>query len=416
MRRTSNTPDTKPAPLGALSKFRVLDFSRLAPGPMATMILADFGADVIKIEEPGGGRRAREERASRARSVSAHASDEHRWRALSPLERNKRSIVIDLRQPDGRDVALRLARSADVVLEGFRPGVMRRLGVGYEAMRAINPRIVYCSITGYGQQGARAPRVGHDLTYLAYAGALSLIGTAESPVVPINVIADYAAGSLSAVTGILAALLARETTGLGQFVDVSMADGVLGLLAVEVARLFSSGQVPRSGTTYLTGGVAYYNVYRTADRKAITIACNEPHFFANLCQLLELPDLIDRQFADAAGQRQNYELMRERFSMHDLDYWVDLLSNQDVPFEPVRALDEVVQDSELWERGVLVQIPSNEFGVVRQVAPTPRLSANPGRVRTLAPRPGADASTILRDIGYEVDDIERLRSARIIAE
>jgi crotonobetainyl-CoA:carnitine CoA-transferase CaiB-like acyl-CoA transferase len=396
---------------GALDNIRVLDFSRLAPGPMATMILGDLGADVIKIEEPGGGKRAREERALKQLPQDEYGADELKWRAFSPLERNKRSIVLDLRSDLGREVALRLVATCDVVVEGFRPGVMKRLGLDYEAVHGINRRAIYCSITGYGQTGSRSRQVGHDINYLAYAGALSLIGTPEGkPVVPGNLIADYAAGSLYAVIGIMTALLARDRTGVGQFVDVSMLDGVLALVAVEVARYLSSGQVPRAGSTYLTGGAAYYNTYETKDDRAIAIACNEPKFFRNLCEVLGVPELAEQQLTDMAGQRRNKRILQDEFRKRTLDEWMAVLADKDIPIAPVRALDEVLSDQHLQKRQMFITLPSKEFATVTQVASAVHLSDTPATVKHLAPRPGLHSIDILRELAYEKAEITRLVS------
>jgi alpha-methylacyl-CoA racemase len=402
---------------GALANIRVLDFSRLAPGPMATMVLGDLGADVIKVEEPGGGKRARDERALKKQSPEDQAREETRWRTYSPLERNKRSIVLDLRSSRGREIAVELAKKSDVVVEGFRPGVMRRLGLDYDSIRAVNPMAVYCSISGYGHSGPRSMRVGHDLNYLAYSGALSLIGTNDGkPVVPINLLADYAAGSMHAVIGILAALLARPTTGTGQFVDISMTDGVVQLLAVELARFLSTGRIPRAGTTYLTGGAAYYNVYETKDGQAITIACNEPHFYRNLCELLDLPELVDVQLGDAERQRENREILQRRFLERPLQEWLDRLAGKDIPFAPVLAVDQVVADPELKDRGVFVTLPNSEFGDVIQVASAIHLSETPPSVRSLGPRPGQDSRAILNDMGYGNAEIANLVSLGVVGD
>lgn len=402
---------------GALENIRVLDFSRLAPGPMATMMLSDLGADVIKIEEPGGGRRARDERALRNLEENVISQGELKWRTFSPLERNKRSIVIDLSSELGREVALKLVATCDVVVEGFRPGVMKRLRLDYDAVRAVNQRAVYCSITGYGQDGLRSTQAGHDLNYLAYGGALSLIGTPDGkPVVPGNLIADYAAGSLHAVVGILSALIARERTGVGQFVDVSMLDGVLGLLAVEVARYLSTGHVPKAGSTYLTGGAAYYNIYETKDGRAMAIACNEPNFFRKLCESLGVPELVELQLSDSAGQLKNQQILQQHFRGKTLAEWLAMFAGEDFPITPVLQLDEVLDDPHLRERNMFVTLPSDDFGSVTQVAPAVHLSDTPGAVRHLAPRPGQDSRAILEELAYESSQIEQLVSKGIVAE
>ena len=402
---------------GALAGIRVLDFSRLAPGPMATMVLADLGAEVVKVEEPGGGRRARDERASSDQTPEEQVREELRWRTYSPLERNKRSIVLDLRSPRGREVALKLAEISDVIVEGFRPGVMDRLGLGYESIRSVNPLAVYCSISGYGQTGPRSRQAGHDLNYLAYSGALSLIGTPDGkPVVPINLLGDYAAGSMQAVVGILAALIARPATGAGQFVDISMTDGVVHMLSVEIARFLSTGQIPRAGATYLTGGAAYYNAYETEDGEAITIACNEPHFFRELCRLMDLPELIDRQFGDPERQRQNKEILQLRFRERPLAEWLDLFAGMDIPCAPVLTVDQVLSDPHLGEHRAFIRLPHQDFGEVIQVASSINLSDTPASVRTLAPRPGQDSRRVLAELGYGISEIDELIGLGIVGD
>ncbi len=386
------------------------DFSRLAPGPMAAMMLGDLGADVVKIEEPGGGRRAREERAL-GRSDEL---EEQRWRQLSPLDRNKRSIALNLREPAGREVALALIERSDVLIEGYRPGVMGRLGLDYDSARSRNRRLVYCSISGFGQAGPKAASVGHDLNYLAYAGALSLIGTPDGrPVVPINVIGDYAAGSLVAVAGILAALVARTTSGEGQLVDVSMVDGVVALLAVEVARLLHTGKTPRSGSTYLTGGVAYYNLYEAKDGGILSIGCNEPHFFRRLCELLDLPDLPALQFHEEA-QGEIAMRLQERFRQMTLSEWLERLHDSEIPVAPARRLDDVIADPDLKARGLILEVGEDGGRPVTQIGSPFRLSATPVEIRRPAPRPGEQTAEVLAELGFNEAAITRLAQDGVI--
>ena len=394
----------------ALQDVRVIDFSRLAPGPMAAMILADLGADVVKVEEPGGGRRIRDERELKKSSDA----DEHRWRTLSPLERNKRSIAVNLREPAGREIAFRLMQRSDVVIEGYRPGVMRRLGLDYDAIRTRNPRLVYCSISGYGQEGPRALSVGHDLNYLAYSGALSLIGTPDGrPVVPINLLADYAGGSLVAVVGILAALIARSTSGRGQFIDVSMADSVVGLLSMEIARLLHTGRTPRAGSTYLTGGMAYYNVYETKDGRFLTVACNEPHFFRALCTALDLEPLSTLQFVESA-QGQIADVLAQRFREKTLAEWVGQLDDSLIPIAAVRSLDEVLADPDLRRRRVIVQIGGDGQPSATQVGSPIHLSRTPVQMGWPAPLPGQDTEAIMKELGYDEAIIAQLAHAGVV--
>jgi crotonobetainyl-CoA:carnitine CoA-transferase CaiB-like acyl-CoA transferase len=410
------TNETDPG-RGALENLRVIDFSRLGPGPLATMMLGDLGADVIRVEEPGGGRRARDERALRGEAPDAYSSAEWRWRSINPVDRNKRSIAIDLREDGGREIARRLFTTADVVIEGFRPGVMKRLGLDYDVASSLNSRLIYCSITGYGHVGPRSAVTGHDLTYLAYAGALGLIGNTDGrPVVPINVIADYAAGSLRAVTAILAALIARAETGEGRFIDLALADGVVALLAVELARFLSSGEVPKAGTTYLTGGAAYYNVYEACDGKWIAIACNEPHFFRRLCEMLDVPELADRQLGDPAEQSQMYDVLSERFQTRSSSEWCELLGSAGVPCDPVRTIDEIVEDEHFRERGLFVTLDHPDFGAMTQVGETLGLSAASEMRLRPAVMPGADGRELLSELGYEDGEIDELIATNVVTQ
>jgi len=394
-----------------LDDIRIVDFSRLAPGPMATMILADLGADVTKIEEPGGSRRSREESAL-SKQPNAQA---RRWRRISPLERNKRSICINLRTEAGREIAIRVAGQADVVVEGYRPGVMARLGLDYPTLRLENPGLIYCSITGYGQTGRKAMTVGHDLNYLAYSGALSLIGTRDGePIVPINLLGDYSGGSFVAVIAILSALIERSASGEGQFIDVSMVDSLIGLLGVEIARLIHTGRAPVAGTTYLTGGMAYYNIYRTKDGAYLTIACNEPHFFRELCEILDLNELPPLQFIPSEQGHMTRKLA-QRFLGRTLNEWSELLDDTHIPIAGVRSLDQVLADEDLRQRGMFADVPNGPHRPITQAASPFHFSRSSPRVRRLAALPGSDTMAIMRQLGYDDDTVEGLLQDGVIA-
>jgi crotonobetainyl-CoA:carnitine CoA-transferase CaiB-like acyl-CoA transferase len=250
------------------------------------MILADLGAEVLKIEEPGAptGRRA-EQAAGQPTQWRVAGID--RYSPFNALNRNKRSLGLNLKADIGREIFLRLADTADVVVEEFRPGVAKRLGIDYDTLRPRNPRLIYCAITGYGQDGPYRQQVGHDLNYIAMAGALGLMGPKDGPpVIPHNLLADFAGGGMHGAIGVLAALMARERTGRGQFVDIAMADGVLNLQAALLSNYFGTGRVPRRGETLLDGAAPFYNVYQTKDDKWLSIGAIEPWFYANLCKAL----------------------------------------------------------------------------------------------------------------------------------
>ncbi len=409
--------DADVAPRGALTGVRVLDFSRLAPGPMATAILADLGAEVVKVEEPGGGRRAREERKLRGEPENTFTPGELERRKQSPFERGKLSIALDLKQPEGRKLALRLAEDADVVVEGFRPGVMDRLGLGYADMAAVNPRIIYCALTGYGQTGPRRDRVGHDLNYIADAGALSLFADRGSarPIIPPNLLADYAGGSLQAVIGILAALHARTSTGRGQCVDVSLSDGVVALLAPEASSFAASGRVPKGGSTRLTGSMAYYAVYETADGRFISLGCNEPAFFRALCAELGLEELIERQQVDdPAWQQSAREAIQLKIACGTLAEWESRFAPKDIAFAPVRTIDEILQDPHYVERGV---VHPGEDGSPRsaRIGSPYHLSDTPARPRFDVPLPGADTRSLLESIGVGAAKVDELTASGTVA-
>lgn len=401
---------------GALAGLRVLDFSRLAPGPLATMILADLGADVIKVEEPGGGQRAREERTLKGLNAASASRDERRMRAISPLERNKRSIAINLREPAGKAIALDLAQRADIIVEGFRPGVMQRLGLDYSSVREVNSRIIYCSITGYGQSGSRASVPGHDLNYVAFSGALCMFGDSSGrPIVPYNLIADYAGGSLHAVIGILAAVVNRTSTDNGQYVDVSMTDGVVGLMGLAMASFLATGRPPTAGADKLTGGVAYYNIYQTRDGRYVTVACNEPWFFRNLCEALGLPEFVGQQMSDSGVQETMRDTFAAKFSEKTLSEWEVIFDGKDIAYAPVRKLEELVNSPYAEERGLILTAEHPEFGRIQQLNNGIRLSDSPNHLRHLAPGPGEHTEDILRALGRTDDDIDGLVASGVVA-
>jgi crotonobetainyl-CoA:carnitine CoA-transferase CaiB-like acyl-CoA transferase len=393
---------------GPLHGIHLLDLSRLAPGPYATMLLGDMGAEVIKIEEVG---RPDGRRASQRPSAGSPFERDARTNAFNALNRNKKSLQLNLKSAEGRAIFYRLAESADVLVEEFRPDVKARLGIDYPTISALNPRIVYCSVTGYGQTGPYRDLVGHDLNYLAHAGLLGLIGRPESgPAIPLNVVADYAGGGLQAALAITLALFARERTGRGQYVDCAMHDGVISLLAATFGEHFRTGRSPDLGETWLQGAAPFYQVYRCADGKWISIAALEPYFFANLCRQLNL-----EQFADDQWNAERWPALRaaltETFQSKARDAWFALLSESDVGVGRVLALDEVAGDPHVHARDMFVEVADESFGTIPQVGVIPKLSDTPGAIRSPAPQPGQHTDEILGALGYGAEDIERLRAA-----
>jgi crotonobetainyl-CoA:carnitine CoA-transferase CaiB-like acyl-CoA transferase len=386
-----------------LEDVRVLDLSRLAPGPFCTMLLADLGADVLLIEPPP------DSRAGQGPGVGRGGE------AYNALGRNKRSIILNLRDDEARQVFFRLAESADVVLEGFRPGVVQRLGVDHDTLREHNPRLIYCSLSGYGQTGPYAGLVGHDINYISIGGALGMIGWPDQPpAIPMNIIADFAAGGLHAAYAILAALHARERTGRGQYLDIAMSDGVLYLLAMAVSGYFASGRVPEAGRTVLNGSAPFYNVYQCRDGGWISLGSLEPHFWANLCRVMGREDFVPHQY-DAAKRDEIFAHFREQFKTKTRDEWFEILKRTDVCAAPVYGLDEALNDPHNLARGMVVEVEHPQAGRVRQVGVGTKFSETPGAVRAPAPAPGQHTDEVLASLGYDADRISALRERGAVA-
>jgi crotonobetainyl-CoA:carnitine CoA-transferase CaiB-like acyl-CoA transferase len=394
----------------ALEGIKVLDLSRLAPGPFCSMLLGDLGADVLLVEAPpeqlpSGGAAPR----------PAEGAVSTRGPAYNPLGRNKRSIVINLRTEEGREVFYRLAREADVVLEGFRPGVVKRLGVDYETISALNPRIVYCSLSGYGQSGPYNQLVGHDINYISVGGALGMIGWPDTPpAIPMNLLADFAGGGLHAAFAILAALIARDRTGRGQYVDIAMSDGVLYLLASATGGYFASGNIPLRGETMLNGAVPHYNVYECGDGKWISLGSLEPHFWANLCRAMGREDFLPHQY-DRSKRDEVFASFRQAFKTKTRDEWFEVLTQTDICVAPVYDLGEALSDPQNLARGMVVEVDHPELGRVKQVGIGPKLSETPGKVRSTAPYAGQHTDAVLAAAGYSASDIASLRKKGVVA-
>lgn len=391
---TSSCAPTRRTATGApLAGVRVLDLTRLLPGPMGTLHLADLGADVIKIEDTGAG-------------DYANAT----VRAL--VNRNKRAIRIDLKHADGVAALLRLCRDADVLVEGFRPGVMQRLGVGYEAVAAVNPRIVYCSISGYGQTGPLRDMPGHDLNYAALAGVADQIGNASGPGLSNLPVADLLGGTMTAVMGILAALFDAARTGRGRHVDVAIADGVLAHGVLPLAGLQQHGRVPLVGDSTLTGSLACYGFYRTADGRQLAVGALEAKFWQALCLRLERPDLVAlHRTGDAATEERVRQDLAAVFAALPLAHWTALFQDGQACVTPVLRLDETLAHPHFRARGMYVQ--ADEGAPAQLGTPVKMTGFEPGTPRP-APRPGEHTGDILRQAGFGGDEIAALRSAGAI--
>jgi len=376
----------------------VLDLTRLLPGAVATMTLGDFGADIIKIEEPGAGDPARQSRAG-IKQPGAY---------FLATNRNKRSITINLKHERGREIFLRLVEKTDVVVEGFRPGVMDRLGAGYETLKRINPRLIYCAITGYGQDGPYRLKAGHDANYLSVAGLLSVNGPKDGPPVLSGVqLADLAGGSLHAVIGVLLALQARARTGEGQFVDVSMMDGSLALMYVPFASFLANGAQPERGNEGLSGRYACYQIYETKDGRHLSLGALEPKFWENACRVLGREDFIGKCFSDSA-QEEIITVFREIFKSRTAAEWLAAFEKVDTCVALINDIAEMIDDPQVRHRGLIAEIEHPEAGKIKQISPTVKLSATPGEMRSPPPLLGEHTREILKSIGYNDEMIESL--------
>lgn len=385
-----------------LSGLRVLDLSRLLPGPFATLVLADLGAEVVKVEDPEGGDYLRwMPPLAGAQSGYFHA-----------LNRNKRSIRLDLKKPEGAAAFRRLARRFDVVVESFRPGVMDRLGLGWEVLKRENPRLVLCSISGYGQDGPYRDRAGHDIDYCAVAGVLDLNGPPDRPL-PLGIqAADIAGGAWPAVAGILAGLHRRGRTGEGSHVDISMTEGVLSLLAMQRGGAAARRRPLERGREMLNGGSACYGVYRTRDGRFVALGALEPKFFARFCQAVGRPELAERQLdGDGRGPREE---LAEIFASRTRDEWERLGDEQDVCLAPVLEGDEPVRHPQNVARGSFLEIDTPWEGKRLPGLATPVRFEGVVAPRRPAPELGADTAAVLREAGFGEGEIEALRGAGAI--
>jgi crotonobetainyl-CoA:carnitine CoA-transferase CaiB-like acyl-CoA transferase len=370
---------------GALEGIRVVDLSRMLPGPYCSMILADHGARVIAIED------------------KRFMADDL---LIAPVNRNKDHMTLNLKTGEGKEIFFRLVRNADVLMEGFRPGVTKRLGIEYEALKKINQGIIYCSITGYGQDGPYRDMAGHDVNYLSFSGVLDLIGEKNGPpCIPGIQIADLIGGGMNAAIGILLALVARARTGEGQYIDISMTDGMVGLLPIPLHLLQKGGRVPLRSDSMLSHRYACYNVYETADGRYISIGAVENRFWMNLCELLGVPEYGALQY-DEDRREELLDFLRKTFKKKTFDEWITLLGEKDVCWGKVQNITEALHDQLFAARGMVSEI-KDKGGISRTVLGIPiKLSGTPGSIRSAPVEFGGSTRKILEGLGYTKREIE----------
>jgi crotonobetainyl-CoA:carnitine CoA-transferase CaiB-like acyl-CoA transferase len=391
--------------LGPLASLKVLDFSTLLPGPFASLLLADMGAEVLRVESPT--------RMDLLRVLPPH--DQGVSASHAYLNRNKRSLALDLKQPEALEVIKQLLQDYDIVLEQFRPGVMERLGLGYEALKAINPKLIYVSITGYGQTGPYKDRAGHDINYLALAGLASYTGRADSGPLPLGMqVADIAGGSLHGVIGLLAAVIARQQTGQGQHLDVSMTDCVFSLNAMAGAGYLACGEEPGREDQMLNGG-SFYDYYRSRDGRWFSVGSLEPAFMKQLCAALGLEELETLGLSpEPALQKALKNALRIEFETRDFAELCALFATLDACVEPVLSVGEAVRHPQLKARALVTEVPRGDGTTQAQMACPLKFSDGLPEPRHIGAAIGQHTDQVLGELGYSAERIEELRRAKIV--
>jgi len=374
-----------------LSGIRVLDLSRLLPGPYLTQLMADLGAEVIKVETPLAGDYAR-----------LAPPEMGLGNLYETVNQGKKSLALNYRNPRGREIFMKLAATADVILEGFRPKVADKYGIGYEAVRAVKSDIVYCSLSGYGQEGPYQQRAGHDLNYLSIGGAVSLNGHPGEKPIPYGLPVADLSGAMLAAIAILGALVGRERSEQGMYLDIALLDGAISWMTPLALGAYFSGLDVRAGTHPLLGGQACFNIYKTADGKYITLAALEPHFWSDFCKVIDRGDLTQRQFDPELDPE-----LENVFQQKTRAEWLALFADVDACVEPVNSIEEMLSDPQVRARGYVRMESGRPAGMN-----SPFVFAH--GERSSAPALGADTCELLGEIGVSDDEINALAERRII--
>ncbi|MBM4338400.1 MAG: CoA transferase [Deltaproteobacteria bacterium] len=390
---------------GPLTGLKMLDLSRLLPGPYCTLLLADLGMEVLKVEDP--------EQGDYMRMMGSIRKNNGAY--FLALNRNKKSMILNLKVEEGRRIFYKLIETYDIVLEGFRPGVMDRLGIGYQELKKRNPGVILCSLSGYGQDGPYRDRSGHDINYIGLGGILELTGTKETgPLIPGVQIADIGAGALMAVLAILAAAVHRQKTGEGQHLDVAMHDGVLSWLSIHAGQYLADQKLPIRGEMHLSGRYACYQVYPTKDGRYMSLGALEPKFWKNFCKAVGKDGLIPKQFIEGEERSRIIEEIKTLFMSKTQKEWTDFLKEVDACCEPILTLDEVFQHSHVLHRKMLIEYDHPVEGRVQQVGNPIKSSLFPFTTPAPSPEWGEHTLEVLKGIGYTERDIERFKELKAI--
>lgn len=383
-----------------LSSLKILDFSDLLPGPYATMMLADMGADVLRVESPG--------RPSLLRALPPLDGDSSAIHCY--LNRSKRSMALDLKKPESVDLVKRLVKEYDIVLEQFRPDVMERLGLSYEALREINPKLIYCSLTGFGQTGPLRNRPGHDNNYLSIAGVAGYTGRENGGPLPLGIqVADVAGGSLPTVIGILSAALYRERTGKGQAIDISMTDTAFALNAGYGPAYLAGGIEPEAGRMTLNGGT-FYDYYETKDGRYFSVGSLEPQFRKLLCEAIDQPELFKIGISEDPGDVRAFkEAIRRAFLGKTFEEWRSVFAELQACVEPVLKFSEACEHPQIKERGMVVEVPKADGTGQRQIAFPIKFTAFKPEYKHIGVRLGANTKEVLEGLGLSGTEIAELQ-------
>jgi crotonobetainyl-CoA:carnitine CoA-transferase CaiB-like acyl-CoA transferase len=387
-----------------LAGVRILDLTQLYPGPLATMMLGDMGAEVIKIENPIGGDKLRV-----LANISQGMSDPYLL-----VNRSKQSLALNLKHPKAKEVFMKLVATADVIVEGFKPGTLERLGFGYDTLKQYRRNIILCSISGYGQTGPDAMRAGHDINYCAKAGILALSGTRQGPPALSGVqIADVTGGSWQAIAGIFGALYQREKTGQGQWLDISMADGVLTTATLALSNILAGQKLSPRGQAPLSGGLPEYGIYKTKDDRYLAVGALEPVFFARLCQALDCPHLENKQLVSEQEKQEIAAQFSKKFMQKTQAEWIEVFSKIDACVEPIFEDQEILADAQYNHRRMFFKMDDPKVAAITQIA-TPLKFANQKEPDLAPPSLGEHTAQILSQLGLSAEEIKTLEEDGVI--